>query len=39
LERAKEDWRQCWDCMACEGDFAASLAEWDIKYNAAKVTP
>ena len=37
LERAKEDWRQCWNFMACEGDIDASLAEWDIRYNAIKV--
>jgi hypothetical protein len=35
LEYAHQRWVRCWgDFMACEGDFAASLAEWDIHHNA-----
>jgi hypothetical protein len=34
LERARVDWRACWDFMGAQGDFQSSLREWDTRYNA-----
>jgi hypothetical protein len=34
LERARDEWRACWDFLGAEGDFEGSLREWDTKYNA-----
>uniref|UniRef100_A0A6M3XK25 Uncharacterized protein n=1 Tax=viral metagenome TaxID=1070528 RepID=A0A6M3XK25_9ZZZZ len=36
LEYSREHWLSCWHFMGCEGDFKASLAEWDVKYNAGR---
>uniref|UniRef100_A0A6M3IEK7 Uncharacterized protein n=1 Tax=viral metagenome TaxID=1070528 RepID=A0A6M3IEK7_9ZZZZ len=36
LETIMHDWRDCWYHMGCEGDFDASLAEWDVRYNASE---
>lgn len=33
LRDAKESWKRTWTNMWCEGDFDASLKEWDTKYN------
>lgn len=33
LEHAKEQWLACWQFMRCEGDYHASLQEWDVRYN------
>lgn len=35
LEEIKIRWHEVWAWMGCEGDFARSLAEWDIKYHAS----
>lgn len=35
MERAKDDWRDFWKWIGAEGDFDASLAEWDRKYNSS----
>jgi hypothetical protein len=34
LECAKHDFRQFWDWIGAEGDWAAALAEWDTAHNA-----
>lgn len=34
LEHAQRDWPRFWDWIGAEGDFAASLAEWDVRHNA-----
>jgi hypothetical protein len=36
LEDAKDQWKAIWEMMQCKGNFHASLAEWDIKYNRSK---
>lgn len=36
LESIKADWRSFWDWIGAEGDFAASLAEWDVIRNSGK---
>jgi len=33
LETIKREWRGFWDWAGAEGDFDASLAEWDRRYN------
>lgn len=35
LERAQHDFRAFWDWIGAEGDLAAALAEWDVRYNAS----
>ena len=34
LENAKADFKAFWKQVGIEGDLAAALSEWDIKYNA-----
>lgn len=34
LENAEQDWMSFWDLIGAEGDFASSLSEWKMKYNA-----
>jgi hypothetical protein len=36
LENAQEDFPRFWDLIGAEGDLAAALAEFNIKYNASK---
>lgn len=36
LETIKDHWRSFWDWIGAEGDFDASLAEWDIPKNTGK---
>jgi len=36
LERATQQWRACWDFMGAEGDYQASLGEWNTRHNATK---
>ena len=36
LENAKNRWLDLWNWMACRGDFNASRAEWDVRYNASE---
>lgn len=33
LEEVKTHWPIVWDDLGCEGDLAASLKEWDVRYN------
>jgi len=33
LENVKADWQGFWNWIDAEGDFDASLAEWDTRYN------
>lgn len=33
LERAVSDWRQFWNWIGAEGDFNASVGEWQTKHN------
>jgi hypothetical protein len=33
LENAKEDWEAFWNWICAEGDYHASLAEWDVTHN------
>lgn len=35
LETAKEQWAEVWELLGCEGDYPASLREWDVRYNRA----
>jgi hypothetical protein len=35
LEHAQEDFRAFWDWIGAEGDLAAALAEWGLRYNAS----
>lgn len=36
LERARAEWRACWDFLGAQGDFPSSLREWDRRYNATR---
>lgn len=36
LETIREQWQEVWDWMGCEGDFNASLQEWEIRHNASQ---
>lgn len=39
LENAANDWERFWNWIGAKGDFAASLGEWSINYNARKTAP
>jgi hypothetical protein len=36
LREMPDRWREFWDLISAEGDFEASAAEWDNRYNASK---
>jgi len=33
MENCMEDWPMFWKCIGAQGNFEASLREWDIKHN------
>lgn len=35
LERIGDQWQEFWDWIGAEGDFEASLAEWERRYNSS----
>jgi len=35
LEQAQAHFRAFWDWIGAEGDLAAALAEWTLRYNAS----
>ena len=39
LENGPADWDRFWNWAGAEGDYAASLDAWSVRYNASKPAP
>lgn len=36
LEKSKECFKEFWNWIRAEGDWASALKEWEVTYNASK---